>query len=396
MSEQTPPRIVFMGPLYPEQEEKRILDMTKERPSNAPNVFQWKLIRGMEEALGQRMEIVNALPVGTWPGACRSFILPDRTWHNQDAPCHETGCINLPVLKQAMRASRTRRLLQKLLQPGDQVLLYSAYMPYLKALSKLPRSITVNVIIPDLPEFYDLGSTSRLRKLLRRLHNRIVYRYMKRIDRFVLLTQQMRQPLAVGDRPWLLMEGICTAEGGQAGSETERAILYSGTLHRQFGIGNLLDAFRQLDDPDARLWLCGSGDAEPEIRALCQEDPRVTFFGFVDLGKVTELRGRAAVLVNPRTGEGEYTKYSFPSKTMEYMASGKPVVMYRLDGIPESYDPYLYYVPDNTPEALCRTLQYVLDHPAEAAEKGRRAQAFVLENKSSTVQGRRVVEFLSK
>ena len=396
MSEQTTPRIVFMGPLYPEQEEKRILDMTKERPSNAPNVFQWKLIRGMEEALGQRMEIVNALPVGTWPGACRSFILPDRTWHNQGAPCHETGCINLPVLKQAMRASRTRQLLQKLLRPGDQVLLYSAYMPYLKALSKLPRSITVNVIIPDLPEFYDLGSTSRLRKLLRRLHNRIVYRYMKRIDRFVLLTQQMRQPLAVGDRPWLLMEGICTAEGGQAGSETERAILYSGTLHRQFGIGNLLDAFRQLDDPDARLWLCGSGDAEPEIRALCQEDPRVTFFGFVDLGKVTELRSRAAVLVNPRTGEGEYTKYSFPSKTMEYMASGKPVVMYRLDGIPESYDPYLYYVPDNTPEALCQTLQYVLDHPAEAAEKGRRAQAFVLENKSSTVQGRRVVEFLSK
>lgn len=396
MSNDTAPRIVFMGPLYPPEEEQRILEITSERPSNAPNVFQWKLIRGMEEALGKPMEIISALPVGTWPNACRSFILPDRTWQNGDALCHETGCINLPFLKQAMRASRTRRLLKKLLRPGDQVLLYSAYMPYLKALSRLPASIKVNVIIPDLPEFYDLGSTSSLRKMLRKLQNRMVYRYLRRIDRFVLLTEQMRTPLQVGDRPWLLMEGICTAQAGEIAGETERAILYAGTLHRQFGIGNLLKAFRQLEEPEAKLWLCGSGDAEEEIQALCKEDPRVTFFGFVDLETVAQLRSRAAVLVNPRTGEGEYTKYSFPSKTMEYMASGKPVVMHRLAGIPSSYDPYLFYPENNSPEALCHTLQYVLDHPAEAAEKGREAQAFVLESKSSTVQGRRVVEFLGR
>jgi len=91
-----------------------------------------------------------------------------------------------------------------------------------------------------------------------------------------------------------------------------------------------------------------------------------------------------------------WTRGNSSNKLFEYLASGKPVVMHKLAGIPSSYDPYLFYPEDNSPEALCHTLQYVLDHPAEAAEKGRRAQAFVLENKSSTVQGRRVVEFLSK
>lgn len=394
MNSDTAPRILFLGPLYPMEEEKRILDMTKDRPSNAPNVYQWNLIRGMEEAMGQPMEIINALPVGTWPNACRQPLLPNRTWRNGDALCHETGCLNLPVVKQAMRAARARQLLKKLLRPGDQVLLYSAYMPYLKALARLPRSVTVNVIIPDLPEFYDLGSTSRLRRVLRSLQNRMVYRYLQRVDRFVLLTEQMRTPLRTGDRPWLLMEGICTAQASEVSGETERAILYSGTLHRQFGIGNLLEAFRQLDDPQAKLWLCGSGDAEDEIRSLCKEDSRMTFFGFVDLETVAQLRNRAAVLVNPRTGEGDYTQYSFPSKTMEYMASGKPVVMYPLAGIPKAYDPFLYYVPDNTPEALCQTLRHVLEHPAEAAEKGRQAQAFVLEHKNRTVQGKRLLAFL--
>jgi glycosyltransferase involved in cell wall biosynthesis len=194
----------------------------------------------------------------------------------------------------------------------------------------------------------------------------------------------------------MLLEGICNAKPSPIPAETERAILYAGTLHRQFGIHNLAAAFRLMKDPEAKLWFCGSGDSEDVVRELCKDDPRATFFGFLDQDQVQQLRKRAALLVNPRTAEGEYTKYTFPSTTMEYLASGKPVVMHKLAGIPSSYDPYLFYPEDNTPEALCHTLQYVLDHPAEAAEKGRRAQAFVLENKSSTVQGRRVVEFLSK
>lgn len=385
--------IIFLGPLYPLEEESRILSMISDRPSNAPNVYQWNLIRGMEEALGQPMEILNALPVGTWPKPCKHFSLPNRLWRNGTASCQEVGCLNLPFIKQAMRARNAHKLLKQRLRPGDQVVLYSAYMPFLKALAKLPRDITVNVIIPDLPEFYDLGATSPLRRMLRRWQNRMVYRYLSRVDRFVLLTRQMTGPLQVGDRPWMLLEGICTAES-PAPQPQEKAILYAGTLHRQFGIGNLLVAFAQITDPDVQLWLCGSGDAEDDIRTLCQKDPRVKFFGFLPMEKVADLRSRAALLVNPRTGEGEYTKYSFPSKTMEYMASGKPVVMYRLDGIPAEYDPFLYYVPDNTPQALARTLTHVLTHPEEAAETARRAQAFVLQHKNPTVQGRRLVDFL--
>ena len=396
MSQERKPRILFLGLLYPMEEEERILEMTLQHPSNAPNVFQWNLIRGMEQALGSRMEIMNVLPVGTWPKACKHFTLPDRTWPNGDALCHEVGCINLPFLKQGMRAARAARLLKKLLRPGDQVVLYSAYMPFLKALARLPRTITVHVIIPDLPEFYDLGATSALRKCLRKLQNRMIYRCMKRIDRFVLLTEHMHEPLKVGDRPWMLLEGICSAQPpAPAQEEPQRAILYAGTLHRQFGIQNLLNAFAMLPDPDAQLWLCGSGDAEGDIRILCEKDPRVTFFGFVSLEEVARLRSRAAVLVNPRTGEGEYTRYSFPSKTMEYMASGKPVVMYRLAGIPAEYDPFLYYVPEDTPESLCRTLSYVLSHPEDAAQVASRAQAYVLENKTPAIQGQRLVDFIT-
>ena len=397
MSNNTMPTVVFMGPLYPENEEQQLLAKSKVKASSAPNVFQWHLIRGLEEALENDLEIINAFPVGTWPNAYADAVLPNRTWKNGRADCHEAGCINLPFIKQAMRAWNTRKLLKKHIYPGDEVVLYSAYMPFLKALKNLPRYAKVTAIITDLPEFYDLGQTTALRRFLRRMNNRIVYRCLERVDRFVLLTEQMHEPLKVGSRPWMLMEGICAAERpAPYEGKQEKAILYAGTLHYQFGIKNLLDAFEQITDPEVKLWICGGGEAETEIRTLCEKDPRVTFYGFVNQSEVAELRSRAAVLVNPRTNEGEYTKYSFPSKTMEYMASGKPVVMYRLDGIPAEYDPYLYYVPDDSVQALADTLRYVLDHPEEAGEKAQRAQNFVLENKNRRVQGRRLAEFLQK
>ena len=388
-------RIVFMGPLYPQSQEKQILNDARVKASSAPNVFQWNLICGMQEACGHDLEIVNALPVGTWPNAYRHPILPSRTWYNGSAACHEVGCINLPFIKQAMRVMGTAAWLKRNLDAGDEVVLYSAYMPFLKALKKMPKEIKITAIITDLPEFYDLGQVSALRKLLRKWQNRMIYRCMERVDRFVLLTEQMHEPLKVGARPWMLMEGICTADAQPAAeAQRERAVLYAGTLHYQFGIGNLLQAFSQLDDPEAKLWICGGGEAEGEIRQLCEKDPRVTFYGFLSQQEVADLRSRAAVLVNPRTNEGEYTRYSFPSKTMEYMASGKPVVMYRLDGIPQEYDAYLNYVSNDTPQALCQSLAYVLEHPEEANEKAARARDFVLTNKNRKAQGRRLLDFL--
>lgn len=390
-------RIVFMGPLYPESDEKAILEASSGNISAAPNVFQWNLIHGVEECLGQNLQILNALPVGTWPLGYRRLRLPDRQWQNGSAACHEVGGLNLPFIKQAMRASRAKKLLKNLLRPGDHLVLYSAYMPFLKALHTLPRDITVTVIITDLPEFYDLGQTSALRKVLRSLQNRMVYRYLQRADRFVLLTEQMREPLKTGERPWLLMEGICnaSADAPALSPASPPAFLYTGTLHYRFGIKDLLDAFVRLNHPEAELWICGAGEAEAEIRALEEENAKVKFFGFCTQSEVAKLRSKAAVLVNPRRDEGEYTRYSFPSKTMEYMASGKPVIMYPLQGVPGEYAPYLYYVQGSGPEALGQQMEHVLSHPQEAREKGLAARKFVIENKCRKAQGKRLVDFLN-
>ena len=112
--------------------------------------------------------------------------------------------------------------------------------------------------------------------------------------------------------------------------------------------------------------------------------------------EILKLQRQATVLINPRQNEGEYTKYSFPSKTIEYLASGTPLVAYKLDGIPDEYDEYLYYVENNSVEALKSKLVEVCEQTdEERREFGERASKFVLENKNPQKQAERIIKFIN-
>ena len=119
-------------------------------------------------------------------------------------------------------------------------------------------------------------------------------------------------------------------------------------------------------------------------------------FGVLDSYNFTELQQKAFMLINPRQNEGEYTKYSFPSKTMEYMLSGKPVLMYRLDGIPAEYDPYLNYVDGNSAEDMKNAILKVLSSETKIQERAQAAARFVFENKNSAVQAKKIIELMER
>jgi len=92
-------------------------------------------------------------------------------------------------------------------------------------------------------------------------------------------------------------------------------------------------------------------------------------------------------MVNPRRPEGEFTRYSFPSKTMEYLASGRPVIMHWLAGIPEDYRPYLITPDTGDAQGLAAAMRRVAALPqAELRRIGAPGRDFVLTHKSPRVQ----------
>ncbi|MGL5011509.1 MAG: glycosyltransferase, partial [Paracoccaceae bacterium] len=96
---------------------------------------------------------------------------------------------------------------------------------------------------------------------------------------------------------------------------------------------------------------------------------------------------KAHVMINPRRPEGAFTRYSFPSKTMEYLASGRPVIMHWLPGMPEEYRPYLVTPETGDAEGLLGAMQHVAALPDAALRRiGNAGREFVLDRKSPKVQ----------
>lgn len=386
--------MLYIGPLFRREQTTEIQKNMRIKHSNASNSFQWNILDGLCANLDGGVSVLNALPVGTWPRGYAKAILPDSDWELKGTPCHEIGCVNLPVLKQW---SRYRRLKKKIKNVrNEEIILCTTYMPFLWALSKLDRSNHLSMIVTDLPEYADMHQVSALRKGLRKLNNRMIYRFMNRVDRFVLLTEQMKEPLGVGNRPYVVMEGIYgLPQKHSPVAHRKRAILYSGRLNARYGVQNLLDAFSKLDDDSVELWLCGSGEMEATIKAAAEKDQRIKFLGFQNQENVWKMQREVSLLVNPRQNTEAFTKYSFPSKTMEYLASGTPVLMYKLDGIPDEYDEHLHYVDGETVDDMASALEAVMNADfAELEQKAKRAQQFILNKKNAVVQTAKILTLL--
>jgi glycosyltransferase involved in cell wall biosynthesis len=105
----------------------------------------------------------------------------------------------------------------------------------------------------------------------------------------------------------------------------------------------------------------------------------------------------ATIMLNPRSTSAWFVRYSFPSKMLESMASGTPLLSTRLSTIPEDYDPYVFWLDDESPEGLANRLVELRELGAVALrQKGTQARDFVREHKSEAAQGRRIWSFVSE
>ncbi len=392
--------MIFLGPLYQPKDEEKILENCKSSISNAPNQFQTRLLNGFIQN-DISVNILNVLPVGAFAKSYKKLILPNREWLFFGNRSYEIGGLNLPFIKQWQRKVKTKKLLSKLTKQNKEIIIYSTYLPFLQAVYKFPKEVKITLIVTDLPEFYDLGKTSWLKKYFRKRNNKKIYKCLSRIDKFVLLTEDMKGPLQVGERPYVVVEGISSETvtapllKNEVNVIEKEIIFYSGTLHYQFGIKQLVEAFQSLKNSNAELWICGGGEAGGWIEKLAKQNSKIRYFGFVTSERVRELRKNATVLVNPRPNKGAYTKYSFPSKTMEYMASGIPVIMHKLKGIPSEYDNYLVYIEEDTAESLKLAIEEVFAMNKERRQAfGDAAREFILQNKNEYVQAKKILDMI--
>jgi glycosyltransferase involved in cell wall biosynthesis len=173
--------------------------------------------------------------------------------------------------------------------------------------------------------------------------------------------------------------------------------MYAGCISKQYGLGDLVEAFRKADIPGAQLHLYGPCDYPEELKQIAAEDPRIVYGGMLLNTEIVDKEMEATLLVNPRPTHEEFTKYSFPSKTMEYMSTGTPVLTTKLPGMPQEYYPHVYFIETETVDGIVDALHQTLSYSDDALfEKGSGARNFVLDCRNNVMQAAKILKMLEK
>jgi glycosyltransferase involved in cell wall biosynthesis len=225
-------------------------------------------------------------------------------------------------------------------------------------------------------------------------------RYQGEYDGYVYLTKEMSEVIDP-QKPYIVVEGVADVRRAKKADVKEKsvptAIMYAGMLHKKYGILNLAEAFCRLNKDSVELWLFGDGSCVKEIKEYCKLNGNIKYFGNTDREKVLEYERKATLLVNVRDPADSFTKYSFPSKTIEYMLSGTPMLTTKLPGIPEEYFDYLFHISDVSVESIAAKLSEILElSENDLCEFGNRAQEFIIQNKKASDVGKKIIDFIEK
>lgn len=247
-------------------------------------------------------------------------------------------------------------------------------------------------IVTDVPCYLaDSGTPS--------LFQRVNLWMIKRCRAYLLLTGAMNEIVNPGSKPSIVLEGhadigMKDAVNRPEGKDRPRVCLYAGLLMKIYGIANLVEGFMQAGLPDTQLHIYGTGDYVEKLQEIARRNENIRYMGIAPNREVVEAELRAALLINPRPTGEVYVRYSFPSKNMEYMVSGTPVLTTRLPGMPEDHYPYVYFIDDESAEGIREALVRVLSRSDEELhEFGMKARAFILENKNNCAQAEKVLRF---
>lgn len=403
-------RILMIGFAVPDTYIDEIQTIDRYLPVQT-HKLSWAIIRGLEANQGVVIDLISALPISTFPN-CRKILVGFRRWDRGNGSLNVViPFINILGLKHLTRflscllfatlwALRTSTSTERI------ILLYGIQSAHMYAALIVARIFGIKLldIVSDPPGVMLLGETS-FTKSIRRIDRQLLIRAMQSMNGLIVLVGAIADDFAPGV-PFMVMEGavslrdVTKSYDASTGIDTDQdsgkfIVMYAGGLSESYGTDILLEALNILDDDDIVLWLFGSGEMSETVENTAKKDKRIVFGGSVSNDEILERYQRASVLINPRPSSQYITLYSFPSKTLEYMISGKPTITTRLPGIPSEYFEYVVSLVEETPAGIASILRLLKAKPVhELNQIGVNARSYVIQNKTEIHQGKRIFSFL--
>lgn len=252
-------------------------------------------------------------------------------------------------------------------------------------------------VVTDLPTYMaqidkDGNGVSFKKKIKSSFMNNLIAAF----DCYVFLTESMNV-VNCKKKPYVIIEGMTYVNSSKITPKhvENNIVLYAGGLYEQFGIKTLVEASKKINVPNFELHLYGEGNCIDYINSVSKDYPHVKYMGTLTLEEIVCVESNAKILINPRPSSEKFTEFSFPSKTIEYMSTGRPVLTTPLKGIPKEYFDYLFVIDDESTQGFVKNIEECLCVENDRLDEiGLKSMNYVCNKKNNFVLSERLLQVL--
>ena len=202
-----------------------------------------------------------------------------------------------------------------------------------------------------------------------RAYTMLILKLSKSLSGYIALTSGLNELFNEQEKPAIILEGI--VEDGEVIKEENpygRYIFYAGALSKKYGIYNFIKFYKTYIKGDIKLLLCGHHAEEEELKALIEDDKRIIYLGNISNDEVLPLEAGAWCNINPRPFSEDLDRFSIPSKVLEYLNSGAPMVSVKNSKLQKFFNPNAIWIKNNNEEDFVEAFQKLNSFTEEEKE----------------------------
>lgn len=363
------------------------------------------VLTGIADALPADTVNISCRPIASWPNG--------PLWLKRETVELESGrkiemlpTLNIKILKQIFWGWKIRGIVKRWScqqKEGErEVLVYNLYTPPVKDLINACHHYGCRLTAI----LYDLGVPPKRLKLSRatmmgyRHMEKQFEKYIPQLDGRVIINESIIRHYAP-DKDFLLVDGgindgVIARLFPLEESQNERfTFVLAGMLWDQNGTKMVLDCLSAHPEIKADFVFAGIGLDVPIIAERAKSDPRIHYAGMLSPDELFKLYERADVLLNLRIEEE--VDFHFPSKLLEYMATGKHVISTSIAHAERDYGEFITIINENSPDALASAIKYVMAcGKKNIYEQGVRARTFMIEKRNWRYQTKRILDYINR
>lgn len=169
-------------------------------------------------------------------------------------------------------------------------------------------------------------------------------------------------------------------------------VVYTGSLNCLSGMQLLIECAEKFVGTSVKFHVYGAGEYEGALIEAVAKGYPIIYHGRVSNLDAINAQRKAKILICPRLPDDFTTRYTFPSKVLEYMSCGVPVITNDLAGIPDDYYDYINVIKDDV-NSWFKCINDIFENYQNYSDKAKMGLAYIKAEKNWKQQTKKVLSF---